>query len=127
MTKDLVCRNKAKYRPSFCAVRLVLSAVSAISLYSSSVINAGLPVINSHGNFELANFKKDVYNSADIAVHHAVDSRHEWSASYTRSRTLSNAVEDVNADRTRIVRNNFCRMGWDVPDRLLSWGTCPRP
>jgi len=75
----------------------------------------------------LANFKKDVYDSADVAVHHTLDSRHEWSASYTRSRTLSNAVEDINADQTRIVLNNYGRMGWDVPDRLVSWGYLPTP
>ncbi|HXB75108.1 MAG TPA: TonB-dependent receptor [Candidatus Acidoferrales bacterium] len=87
----------------------------------------GLTYISNRGTLALAPFKKDVYDSADIAVHHTVDSLHEWSASYTRSRTLSNAVEDVNADQTRIVRNNFGRMGWDVPDRLLSWGYLPTP
>jgi hypothetical protein len=87
----------------------------------------GLTYISNRGVFDLANFKKDVYNSADIAVHHTVDSLHEWSASYTRSGTLSNAVTDINADQTRIVKNNFGRMGWDVPDRLVSGGYLPTP
>jgi hypothetical protein len=87
----------------------------------------GLTYVSNRGTFELAKFKKDVYDSADIAVHHTVDSRHEWSASYTRSGTLSNAVTDINADQTRIVKNNYGRMGWDVPDRLVSWGYLPTP
>jgi hypothetical protein len=81
----------------------------------------GLTYISNRGIYELSRFKKDVYDSADIAVHHALDSRLEWSASYTRSGTLSNAVTDINVDQTRIVRNNYGRMGWDVPDRFVSW------
>ena len=87
----------------------------------------GLTYISNRGIYELTKFKKDVYDSADITVHHAVDSRHEWSASYTRSGTLSNAVTDINVDQTRIVRNNYGRMGWDVPDRFVSWGYLPTP
>jgi hypothetical protein len=87
----------------------------------------GLTYVSTHGIYELAKFKKDIYDSADIAVHHTLDSRHEWSASYTRSGTLSNAVTDINADQTRIVKNNYGRMGWDVPDRLVSWGLLPTP
>ena len=48
----------------------------------------GLTYISNRGIYELTKFKKDVYDSADITVHHAVDSQHEWSASYTRSGTL---------------------------------------
>ena len=87
----------------------------------------GLTYINNGANFVLTNFKRDVYNSADISVHHKLDSRHEWSASYVRSGTLSNAVTDINADQTRIVRNNLGRMGWDIPDRLMSSGYLPTP
>ena len=60
-------------------------------------------------------------------MRHQVDSRHSWSASYVRSATLSNTVQDVNADQVRIVKNNFGRMGWDMPDRLLSAGYLPTP
>jgi hypothetical protein len=83
--------------------------------------------VNSGGNCVLSNFKRDVYDSAEIGVRHQVDSRHSWSASYARSGTLSNTVQDVNADQVRIVKNNFGRMGWDIPDRLLSVGYLPTP
>jgi hypothetical protein len=83
--------------------------------------------LNSGGNYVLSNFKRDIYNSAEIGFRYQLDSRHEWSASYVRSRTLSNAVQDINADQVRIVKNNFGRMGWDMPDRLISAGYLPTP
>ena len=79
------------------------------------------------GAFVLSNFKRDIYNSAEIGVRHQVDRRHSWSASYMRSRTLSNAVQDINADQVRVIKNNFGRMGWDMPDRLISAGYLPTP
>jgi hypothetical protein len=88
----------------------------------------GLTYAGQHGNILLLeDLKRDVYDSADITVHQTLDSRHEWSASYSRSRTLSNAVQDINVDTTQLVRNNFGRMGWDVPDRFMSWGYLPTP
>jgi len=87
----------------------------------------GLRYISRGNLFELANSRSDIYDSADIAIHHTLDSRHEWVVSYSRSRTLSNSVTDINADQVLIVRNNYGRMGWDVPDRLLSWGYLPTP
>jgi len=83
--------------------------------------------LSSGGSFILSNFKQDIYNSAEIGVRHQVDSRHAWSVSYVRSSTLSNAVQDINADQVRIVRNNFGRMGWDIPNRLMSSGYLPTP
>ena len=83
--------------------------------------------LHSGGTFVLSNFKRDIYNSAEIGVRHRVDSRHSWSVSYVRSGTLSNAVQDINADQVRVVKNNFGRMGWDMPDRLMSAGYLPTP
>jgi hypothetical protein len=83
--------------------------------------------LNSGGTFVLSNFKRDIYNSAEIGVRHQVDSRHFWSATYVRSGAFSNAVQDVNADQVRVVKNNFGRMGWDMPDRLISAGYLPTP
>src|SRR5260370_6784515 len=83
----------------------------------------GLTYFSNGGNtHELGNFKKDLYDSAEIAVRHSLDTRHEWTASYSRSRTLSNAVAEINVDQTRMVRNNYGRMGLDVPNRFMSWG-----
>ena len=46
-------------------------------------------------------------------------------ANYTRSRALSNAVIDVSVDQRLQVINNFGRLSWDAPDRVLSWGYLP--
>jgi hypothetical protein len=88
----------------------------------------GLTYVNQRGNISLLEgLKRDVYDSAGIAVHQTLDSSHEWTASYTRSRTLSNAVVDINIDQTQVVPNNFGRMSWDTPDRFTSWGYLPTP
>jgi hypothetical protein len=88
----------------------------------------GLTYVGQRGNILLLeSLKRDTYDSADITVQQTLDSRHEWSASYSRSRALSNAVQDINVDQTQIVLNNFGRMGWDVPDRFTSWGYLPTP
>jgi hypothetical protein len=88
---------------------------------------AGLTYAGRGSVFLLDGVKRDVYDSAEVAVHQRLDGQHEWSASFSRSRTLSNAVADINVDQTLAVPNNFGRMGWDVPDRLLSWGYLPTP
>jgi hypothetical protein len=88
----------------------------------------GLTYASGRGNIMLLeNIRREIYDSADITVHQMLDSRHEWSVSYSRSRALSNAVQDINVDMTQIVLNNFGRMGWDVPDRFTSWGYLPTP
>jgi hypothetical protein len=88
----------------------------------------GLTYLNTGNNtYELGNFKRDIYDSAELALRHSLGSRHEWMVSYARSRTFSNAVADVNVDQIRIVRNNYGRMSWDVPNRLISWGYLPTP
>jgi hypothetical protein len=88
--------------------------------------SGGLTYVNTNANtFQLASFKRDVYDSAEIGIRHSLDSRHHWNISYTRSRTLSNAVAELNIDQTRIIGNNYGRMGWDVPNRLISSGYLP--
>ena len=43
------------------------------------------------------------------------------------SRAVSNAVLDVSVDQPLQVANNFGRMPWDAPNRLLGWGYLPLP
>src|SRR5260370_24583617 len=53
----------------------------------------GLTYFSNGGNtHELGNFKRDLYDSAEIGGRHSLDSPHRSTAIYSRSRTLANAV-----------------------------------
>ena len=77
--------------------------------------------------YQLENLRTDVYDSAEIALHQFFGKRYEWMASYTRSRAFSNAVTDVTVDQPTLISNNVGRLGWDSPNRFLSWGYFPTP
>ncbi len=75
--------------------------------------------------FDLTNFRRDVYDSFSVTFHQTFGRDYSWMANYTRSRALSNAVIDVSVDQRLQVINNFGRLSWDAPDRVLSWGYLP--
>jgi hypothetical protein len=75
--------------------------------------------------YELSNLRRDVYDSASVSVHHSFGKQYEWFLNYTRSRALSNAVIDISVDQSLRVLDNFGRLGWDAPNRLLGWGYLP--
>jgi hypothetical protein len=75
--------------------------------------------------YELRNLRRDVYDSASVSVHQAFGKQYEWFVNYTRSRALSNAVIDISVDQSLRVLDNFGRLGWDAPNRLLGWGYLP--
>lgn len=77
--------------------------------------------------FSLTNLRRDVYDSAAVTVRQPLREEYEWMASYTRSRALSNSVLDLSVDQTLHVSNNVGRLGWDSPNRFLSWGYLPAP
>jgi hypothetical protein len=77
--------------------------------------------------YGLSNLRRDVYDSASITAHQSVGKEYEWMVSYTRSRALSNAVLDINIDQPLRVLDNFGHLGWDSPNRVLSWGYLPTP
>ncbi len=55
------------------------------------------PSVN--GKFELSNFRRDVFDSAEIVLRQAFGAGYEWQAGYTRSRALSNSVISLSVDR----------------------------
>ncbi|HET9321450.1 MAG TPA: TonB-dependent receptor [Bryobacteraceae bacterium] len=79
------------------------------------------------GTYTLSNLRRDAYDEVALTVRHSFGEQYEWLASYVHSRAVSNAVLDVSADQPLQVGNNFGRMPWDAPNRLLSWGYLPPP
>ena len=75
--------------------------------------------------FELMNFRRDRIDSAELSVRQTFGKQHEWFASYTRSRAWSNSVISLAVDQPLWVTNNFGRMPWDSPNRLLAGGYFP--
>lgn len=75
--------------------------------------------------YGLSNVRRDIYDSAAITLHQSFGKEYEWMASYTRSRALSNAVIDIGVDQPLRVLNNFGPLGWDAPNRFLSWAYLP--
>jgi hypothetical protein len=77
------------------------------------------------GTYELSNLRRDDYDEAALTVKQTFGDQYGWMASYTRSRAVSNAVLDPSVDQPLQVSNNFGRMPWDAPNRLLGWGYLP--
>jgi hypothetical protein len=83
------------------------------------------PETNVEARFDLFNYRRDVYDSLELQVRQPIHHEYEWMASYTRSRSLSNAVLSITADNTTQVNSNVGRMPWDAPDRFLAWAYLP--
>ena len=75
--------------------------------------------------FSLTNQRVDNYDSMEFTVRQNLHKQYEWMASYTRSRAASNSVLDLSVDQPAIVQQNFGRLPWDAPNRLVSWGYLP--
>ncbi len=75
--------------------------------------------------YNLGNNRRDIYDGFEITVRKPFRRQYEWMGSYTRSRTFSNAVVDINVEDPIIVTDNVGRMPWDVPHRLVSWAYLP--
>lgn len=88
-----------------------------------SYIDAGS--VSAETIYRLASFRTDDYDSYQVSVRKTFRSQYEWTASYTRSRALSNAVVDFNPDNPLLVPDNTGRLGWDAPNRFLSSGYLP--
>jgi len=77
------------------------------------------------GNYALTNQRHDAYDEVAFTARQSFGDQYGWMASYTRSRAASNAVLDVSVDQPLQVLNNFGRMPWDAPNRLLGWAYLP--
>jgi hypothetical protein len=79
----------------------------------------------STGLYSLSNSRRDSYDAVETALHHRFGEQYEWMASYTRSRAASNSVIDVNLNQPLQVFENSGPVGWDAPNRFLTWGYLP--
>ena len=86
-----------------------------------------LPGGEAGGNYQLTNLRRDDYDSVLISVHQTFSGQYEWSAAYTHSRAVSNAVVDVNITQPLQVLGNLVPMPWDAPNRVLAWAYLPLP
>ncbi len=77
--------------------------------------------------FELRNYRRDVFDSAEVVLRQNFGRQFGWMASYTRSRALSNSVISLSVDEPLWVTNNLGRMPWDTPNRVLGWAYLPTP
>jgi hypothetical protein len=75
--------------------------------------------------YSLTNDRTDMFDSLRLTFRQVIRRKYEWMASYTRSRSLSNAVVDVNLDDPIVVDLNVGPMPWDSPNRFLTWGYLP--
>jgi hypothetical protein len=86
------------------------------------------PVVDpSRSVLQLMNYRRDLYDSAEMVVRQPLAKDHEWQVSYTRSRALSNAVVNLAVDTPVGVPLNVGPMPWDSPNRLMAWGYLPTP
>ncbi len=76
---------------------------------------------------QLQNYRRDVYDSAEFVFRQPLGKEHEWQASYTRSRTLSNSVVNLAVDTPVGVPLNVGPMPWDAPNHVMLWGYFPTP
>ncbi|HLH00529.1 MAG TPA: TonB-dependent receptor [Bryobacteraceae bacterium] len=82
-----------------------------------------LPVPNTTapGVYQLTNLRRDDYDSVQFSIRQTLSGQHEWMASYTRSRALSNALLDLNATVPLQVLPALVPMPWDAPNRFVGW------
>jgi hypothetical protein len=86
-----------------------------------------LPNTVLDGVFELTNLRHDRYESVDLTVRQTLSGQYEWMASFVHSRTLSNAVLDINSADPLQVVDALNPVPWDAPNRALAWGYLPLP
>lgn len=79
------------------------------------------------GTYALSNHRRDLYDEVALVARQTFGDQYGWMASYVRSRAASNAVLDASIDQPLQVLDNFGRMPWDAPNRVLGWGYFPLP
>jgi hypothetical protein len=77
------------------------------------------------GDYVLSNLRRDAYDEVTITVRQSFGDQFGWSASYTRSRAVSNAVLSTTIDQPLQVISDFAPMPWDAPNRFFGWGYFP--
>jgi len=79
------------------------------------------------GAYELTNLRRDDYDQASVSVRRRLSGQFEWMLSYVRSRAISNAVLQLNANEPLQVTSTMTPVPWDSPNRVLGWAYLPLP
>lgn len=74
-------------------------------------------------HFLLRNFKRDTYDSVEFSLSKPLPGSHRWFASYTYSRSWSNAALALDTNDPILFSETAGRLSWDIPHRLVSWAS----
>lgn len=86
-----------------------------------------VPTADVSGVYQLANLRRDDFDSLQLSVRRTFARQFEMMAAYTWSRALSNAVFDPNFPQPLQVLPGLVPMPWDAPNRFLTWAYLPLP
>ncbi|HLI84768.1 MAG TPA: carboxypeptidase regulatory-like domain-containing protein [Bryobacteraceae bacterium] len=86
-----------------------------------------LPNGSAPGIYQLANLRRDNYDSVQFTVHKTFSGQYEWMASYTRSSARSNAVLNNYTAEPLAIVPAAVPVPWDAPNRFVGWAYLPLP
>ena len=86
-----------------------------------------LPDTVLSGVYQLTNLRRDDYDAVSTSIRQTFSGQHEWMASYTHSRTISNTVLDLNTTQPLQILPTLRPVPWDTPNRFLGWLYLPLP
>jgi len=85
------------------------------------------PTPQSPATYQLSNVRRDRYDSIALSVRQTFSGQFEWMASYTYSRSLSNAVIDAMSPTALQVVPTLVPTPWNAPNRVLAFAYVPLP
>jgi hypothetical protein len=80
-----------------------------------------------YGNYALTNSRRDSDHSAEIEARRNFAGGYTLFAAYTRSYAHTNAAIDYMPTLSMLGPQQSGPLGWDTPNRVLSWGWLPVP
>ena len=86
-----------------------------------------LPAAALAGNYQLTNLRRDDFDSIQISVRQKLRGQYEWMAAFTHSRSVSNALIDLDSPEPLQVLPYLAPVPWDAPNRFLGWSYLPLP
>ena len=94
-----------------------------VPLSNRTVQEDRLPAESRDVHFLLRNFKRDTYDSVEFSLSKPLPGSHRWFASYTYSRSWSNAALALDTNDPVLFSETAGRLSWDIPHRLVSWAS----
>ncbi len=94
-----------------------------VPIWTGAVQDSSLPPGSRAVHYQLRNFKRDNYDSAEFSLSRPLPGSHRWFVSYTYSRSWSNAALEVDTNDPILFSETSGRLSWDIPHRLVSWAS----